>query len=208
MTGSSSQILVTPRKKPVQGRSKATVDAVLVAAAHILEDRGLAGFNTNAVAERAGVSIGSLYQYFPSKDAILVALMEQSLAVFSQTLAEAIDGAPGDSLGGDLTFMLQMGRVTHLRRPNLVRLLEDEFQRLESHINKASSHVAVRAAMIRLLRRYDNQIRVDNLELAAQDIGAIAQALMAAAAKRGEADWDAVIGGSVRAMLGYLDART
>jgi AcrR family transcriptional regulator len=207
MTASSSQILVTPRKKPVQGRSKATVDAVLVAAARILEERGQAGFNTNAVAERAGVSIGSLYQYFPSKDAILVALMEQSLAVFSEAMAEAIDGAPGDSLGGDLTFMMQMGRVTHLRRPNLVRLLEDEFQRLESHINKASSHVAVRAAMIRLLKRYDNQIRIDNLELASQDIGAIAQALMAAAGKRGEADWDTVIARAVRAMLGYLDAR-
>jgi AcrR family transcriptional regulator len=207
MTAVSSQILVTPRKKPVQGRSRATVDAVLVAAAHILEDRGLAGFNTNAVAERAGVSIGSLYQYFPSKDAILVALMEQSLAVFSATMAEAIDGAPGDSLGEDLTFMMQMGRVTHLRRPNLVRLLEDEFQRLEGHINKVSSHVAVRAAMIRLLRRYDNQIRVDSLELASQDLGAIAQSLMATAGKRGDADWDKVIERAVRAMLGYLDAR-
>jgi AcrR family transcriptional regulator len=207
MTAVSSQILVTPRKTPVQGRSKATVDAVLMAAAHILEDRGLAGFNTNAVAVRAGVSIGSLYQYFPSKDAILVALMEQSLTVFSQTLAEAIDGAPGDSLGEDLKFMLQMGRVTHLRRPNLVRLLEDEFQRLEGHINKASSHVAVRAAMIRLLKRYDNQIRVESLELASQDIGVIAQSLMAAAGKRGEEDWDTVIDRAVRAMLGYLDAR-
>jgi AcrR family transcriptional regulator len=180
---------------------------VLVAAAHILEDRGLAGFNTNAVAVRAGVSIGSLYQYFPSKDAILVALMEQSLAVFSEAMAEAIDGAPGDSLGEDLMFMMQMGRVTHLRRPNLVRLLEDEFQRLEGHINKASSHVAVRAAMIRLLGRYDNQIRVDSLELASQDLGAIAQSLMATAGKRGDADWDKVIERAVRAMLGYLDAR-
>jgi AcrR family transcriptional regulator len=207
MTAVASQILVAPRKKPVQGRSKATVDAVLMAAAHILEERGLAGFNTNAVAVRAGVSIGSLYQYFPSKDAILVALMEQSLTVFSQTLAEAIDGAPGDSLGGDLTFMLQMGRVTHLRRPSLVRLLEDEFQRLESHINKTSSHVAVRGAMIRLLKRYGNQIRVDSLELASQDIGVIAQSLLAAAGKRGEEDWDAVIDRAVRAMLGYLDAR-
>ena len=179
----------------------------MAAAAHILEARGLAGFNTNAVAERAGVSIGSLYQYFPSKDAILVALMEQSLAVFSQTLAEAIDGAPGDSLGEDLRFMLQMGLMSHLQRPNLVRLLEDEFQRLEGHINKASSHVAVRAAVMRLLVRYDNQIRVENLDTAAQDIGAIAKSLMTAAGERGDTDWEAVIDRIVRAMLGYLDAR-
>lgn len=183
------------------------MEAVLAAAAHILEDRGLAGFNTNAVAVRAGVSIGSLYQYFPSKDAILVALMEQSLAVFSETLAEAIDGAPGDSLGEDLKFMLQMGLVSHLRRPNLVKLLEDEFQRLEGHINKTSSHVAVRAAMIRLLSGYGNQVRVDDIEIAAQDVGAIAKTLMSAAGERGETDWDNVIDRIVRAMLGYLDAR-
>jgi AcrR family transcriptional regulator len=183
------------------------VDAVLAAAAHILEDRGLSGFNTNAVAVRAGVSIGSLYQYFPSKDAILVALMEQGLSVFSESVAEAIDGAPGDSLGEDLKFMLQMGLVSHLRRPNLVRLLEDEFQRLEGHINKASSHVAVRAAMNRLLQRYGNQIRVDNIETASHDIGVIARSLMSAAGERGDTEWDTVIDRIVRAMLGYLDAR-
>ncbi len=208
MTSTAAQVAVTPRKKPSQGRSRATVNAVLAAAAHILEDRGLGGFNTNAVAERAGVSIGSLYQYFPSKDAILVALMEHSLALFSETLSEAIDGAPGDCLGEDLKFMLQMGLVSHLRRPNLVRLLEDEFQRLEGHINKASSNVAVRAAMIRLLKRYDNQIQVHDIETAAQDVGAIAKALMSAAGERCETDWDAAIDRTVRAMLGYLGART
>ena len=206
MTAASSQIIVSPRKKPLQSRSRATVEAVLAAAAHILEDRGLTGFNTNAVAERAGVSIGSLYQYFPSKDAILVALTEQSLTLFSETLSEAIDGAPGDCLGEDLKFWLQMGLVSHLRRPNLVRLLEGEFQRLEAHINKTSSHVAVRAAMIRLLSRYGNQVRIDDLEIAAQDMGAIAKALMGAAGERGEADWEAVIDRTVRAMLGYLGA--
>jgi AcrR family transcriptional regulator len=207
MTAVSSQIIVTPRKKPVQGRSKATVEAVLLAAARILEDRGLAGFNTNAVAERAGVSIGSLYQYFPSKDAILVALMEQSLAVFSETMAEAIDGAPGESLGEALKFVLQMGLMSHMRRPNLARLLDDEFTRLEGHINKASAHVAVRAAMIRLLHRHDNQIRVDSIESAAQDIGMMARTLMQTAGERCEEDWDKVIDRIVRAMLGYLDAR-
>jgi AcrR family transcriptional regulator len=86
---------VTQRKRPVQSRSRATVEAVLAAAARILEDQGLSGFNTNAVAERAGVSIGSLYQYFPSKDAILVALMEQSLTLFYEDLSAAIDRARG-----------------------------------------------------------------------------------------------------------------
>ena len=50
------------------------------AAARILEERGLEGYTTNAVAERAGFSIGSLYQYFPNKDAITIALIQRETA--------------------------------------------------------------------------------------------------------------------------------
>jgi AcrR family transcriptional regulator len=206
MSTISSQITVAPRKKPLQSRSRATVEAVLSAAARILEDRGLAGFNTNAVAERAGVSIGSLYQYFPSKDAILVALMEQSLTMFSEDLSEAIDGAPGDSLAEDLKFMLQMGLMSHLRRPNLMRLLEGEFQRLEAHIDKGSAHLAVRQATIRLLERYQDRIQPADVAIMAQDVGAIAKVLMSAAGERCESDWEAVIDRTARAMVGYLGA--
>ena len=202
-----SQIIVIPRKRPVQKRSRATVEAVLVAAARILEEQGLPGFNTNAVAERAGVSIGSLYQYFPSKDAILVALMEHSLTMFSEDLSDAIDGAPGDSLVEDLKFMLQMGLMSHLRRPNLMRLLEGEFQRLHGHIDKASSHSAARQATVRLLERYRDQIRPGDPAAMAHDVGAIAKALMGAAGERLETDWEAVIDRTARAMVGYLSAR-
>ena len=64
-----------PRKSPVQARSAATVDAILEAAARILESEGFEGYTTNAIAKRAGVSIGSLYQYFPNKDAVTAALV-------------------------------------------------------------------------------------------------------------------------------------
>jgi AcrR family transcriptional regulator len=66
-----------PRKLPRQQRSRVTVEAILEAAAQVFVARGYAGGTTNHVAERAGVSIGSLYQYFPNKDALLVALMER-----------------------------------------------------------------------------------------------------------------------------------
>ena len=66
-----------PRKKPVQPRAVETYAWILEAAAQILEAQGIGAFNTNLVAERAGVSIGSLYQYFPGKDALLIALMRR-----------------------------------------------------------------------------------------------------------------------------------
>lgn len=68
------------RKTPRQRRATHTVDALLEAAAQVLESEGLQGFNTNAVARRAGASIGSLYQYFPSKDALTLALLREPAA--------------------------------------------------------------------------------------------------------------------------------
>ncbi len=67
------------RKQPRQARAKATVQAIVQAGAHILGARGWAGFNTNEVAEAAGVSIGSLYQYFPDKDALVEAIRQRHL---------------------------------------------------------------------------------------------------------------------------------
>lgn len=91
-----SETLPDPRKRPRQARSVATFEAILEAAARILESLGFAGFNTNAVAELAGVSIGSLYQYFPSKDALIVELIDVnalnfqivSLKLYSNTTSQ------------------------------------------------------------------------------------------------------------------------
>src|SRR6187402_2230817 len=66
-----------PRKAAIQERSRATVDALLDATARILTKHGYDRASTNRVAEAAGVSIGSLYQYFPSKEALVASLMER-----------------------------------------------------------------------------------------------------------------------------------
>jgi len=87
------------RKKPRQQRSRATWDAILEAAAQLFGERGYTGTTTNKVAERAGVSIGSLYQYFPNKEALLLALSERHMeesgtalsAVFQQLEQERPD---------------------------------------------------------------------------------------------------------------------
>jgi AcrR family transcriptional regulator len=67
------------RRRPSQDRSRATWDAIVEAAVQVLERAGPAGFTTAAVAERAGVSIGTLYQYFPDKQAILLAAAEREV---------------------------------------------------------------------------------------------------------------------------------
>lgn len=87
-----------PRKRPLQARSRLTVAAVVDAAARILVERGYVGVTTNAIAERAGVSIGSLYQYFPDKAAILAAVCERHRERVREAVAGELDQAvdPGD----------------------------------------------------------------------------------------------------------------
>lgn len=70
----------TVKKEPRQARSKASVQAMVQACARILESRGYAGLSTNAIAEVAGVSIGSVYEYFPGKDAIVARLVQGMVA--------------------------------------------------------------------------------------------------------------------------------
>ncbi|MFA5964605.1 MAG: TetR/AcrR family transcriptional regulator [Sphingomonas sp.] len=72
--------IVLRRKQPTQDRAKVTSDAILEAAEIILLADGYEKANTNYIAERAGVSIGSLYQYFPNKESIVSALIEQTVS--------------------------------------------------------------------------------------------------------------------------------
>ena len=71
------------RKNPIQDRAKFTSDSILEATEIIIANEGYGKATTNHIAERAGVSIGSLYQYFPNKDAIISALIEQAVSKVS-----------------------------------------------------------------------------------------------------------------------------
>ncbi|MEL6723887.1 MAG: TetR/AcrR family transcriptional regulator [Pseudomonadota bacterium] len=66
------------RRRPRQARANHTVETILEAAAHVLDEHGESSFTTNQIAERAGISIGSLYQYFANKQAILIAIAERA----------------------------------------------------------------------------------------------------------------------------------
>ena len=75
----SSQVLLEPRKSPVQARSTASVDAILEATIQVLLTVGKERLTTTKVALRADVSVGTLYQYFPNKSALLQAAVKRHL---------------------------------------------------------------------------------------------------------------------------------
>ena len=90
------QDIVSQRRKPTQARARATMDMIFEATARIIERDGIAALNTNRIAERAGISIGSLYEYFPNKDAILIAMARQRLAEDERLVRQALTGPDAD----------------------------------------------------------------------------------------------------------------
>jgi AcrR family transcriptional regulator len=112
-----------PKKQPRQARSRATVDYILQSAAHLLGQSSLQALNTNRIAERAGVAVASIYQYFPNKEAILNALFEMQLsderAEFTRTRA-SLEDAPIDEI---IRSGVRSTIEVHARKPGLVRSL-------------------------------------------------------------------------------------
>lgn len=88
----------SPRKSPSQARSKATVDAIFQATLQVLITTGGSRLTTTAVAERAGVSVGTLYQYFPNKQSLLIALLDQHLHEVATVMENASDSLRGETL--------------------------------------------------------------------------------------------------------------
>jgi AcrR family transcriptional regulator len=119
-----------PKKQPRQSRSQATVDAILQAATYILMRDGWAGFTTNHVAERAGVNIASLYQYFPSKEAIVAALQvehTEKLHARIPQVSAALEAEPG--LRAVLERVVRAVIDEHRVAPVLHRVFADELPR-------------------------------------------------------------------------------
>jgi AcrR family transcriptional regulator len=176
------------------------VRAIIEAAARVLETRGFEGYTTNEVARRAGVSIGSLYQYFPGRDALTKALIQRETAVL---IAETADLGL-EPKGCDGIHRLIRAAVAHqLRRPALARLLDFEEQRLP--LNQEVQHVSasIRAVLASLLIKPDMP-PISNIEQTAGDLMALVKGMIDAAGERGEQDASSLEARVARAAFGYL----
>lgn len=116
------------RRTPTQQRARDTVDVILEAAAQVFAERGYAAGTSNRIAARAGVSVGSFYQYFPNKDAVLVALVERHLEAGMRAVEQLLETAaaePGD-LEATLRSFVSAMLALHEREPDLHRVLFEE----------------------------------------------------------------------------------
>lgn len=190
-----------PRKRPSQPRAAETVAVIIEAAAQVLEADGFEGFNTNAIARRAGVSIGSVYQYFPGKDALTIALMHREAERFYEDARLMLAEATGEAA---LDYLIAAAVRQQLQRPALARLLDFEENRPALRQGIPSS-LRIQGLLLQVLDRADIP-RQPNPDVAANDIFAMVRGMVDAAGERGETD-HANLRRRVRAaVFGYLAA--
>jgi AcrR family transcriptional regulator len=119
------------RKEPRQARAKATFDAILEATAHILVEDGYERLTTNHVAARAGVSIGSVYMYFRTKEAIVASLVDRHIERFGAVIgSEAIEALRMPLASGVERIIGAIVRANASVEPNLHRALEEGVRRV------------------------------------------------------------------------------
>lgn len=157
-----------PRKKPRQARSKCTVESILTAAARILVNSGYAKMTTTAVAELAGVSVGSLYQYFPGKDALVAALLEQYLERIAHTMERAAQPGGGNrSLEEDVEAQLRALLAAKMADPGLAVALKTQVPVREGFPNMRLHHARMEDLTRQSFERHRDAIAVADLDLAA-----------------------------------------
>lgn len=159
-------IPVQPRKSPRQSRSRATVDALIEATARILVEGGLAGVTTNRIAEVAGVSVGSLYQYFPNKEALILAVVDRHLervsALLSGLAAELADVPLEAAVRATIEGLI----AAHRLEPALHLALDHQAH----HLASSQFHEA-RARITAIIRAW---LHARREEIAPQDLDAAA----------------------------------
>ena len=199
---------ISPRKAPRQARALVTVDAILEAAARIIASGGLAAYNTNAVAERAGVSIGSLYQYFGSKDALMAALIERQQAQQLASVATAISAFPADaSLESIVRALVRAAMQHHHDDPLLASAIDHEELRLPLDDRIAPYLEQSGALVVALLERFVEETGPVDHATAARTLPALVRGVVDAWANLYPPQLDRAEDEAVRAVMGYLLGR-
>jgi AcrR family transcriptional regulator len=161
--------LATPRKLPKQERSQATVEAILTATTHILTEEGYNRLTTNRVAELAGVSIGSLYQYFPNKEALIFALGEHHANEMAQLAQYHLGGLEDSSIIDVLRQIVKAVLAAHAVNPKLHRVLHEQIPRSEEM--RQLDDGKMEKMLLSFLARRCDQLQPQNLDLTVFIVG-------------------------------------
>jgi len=178
------KLQTNPRKSASQERSRATVDALLEATARVLMKEGYDRASTNRIAEVAGVSIGSLYQYFPSKEALVAAVIDRHTQEISEVTRNALIKAAARPIEPAAREFISVAIDGHRVNPKLHGVLAEQIP----HVGRLQNIEAFQQEGYALVRAYleahRDEIDVADLELAAFVLVTVVEALTHAAVLR------------------------
>jgi len=199
---------INPRKSALQRRSRVTVNALLEATARILIREGFDKASTNRIAEVAGVSVGSLYQYFPSKEALVAALIDRH----NQEVMQAVQGELAEAVNLPMEEavrkLVAVAVKAHRIDPKLHRVLAEQIPRV-GRLEKAETFNRQNYALFAAyLERHRDEIRPVDLGLAAFVCVTSIEALTHTAVLHhgiiSDAAMEALVEEATRLVVGYL----
>ncbi|GAB2861043.1 TetR/AcrR family transcriptional regulator [Pseudoduganella ginsengisoli] len=197
-----------PRKAPQQARSRNTVDVILEATARVFAQHGYAGTNTNLIAEKAGISVGSLYQYFPHKDALIAALHQRHAEQVQQAIETVLAQPVEPTLAGHIGAMVRALLAAHLLEPALHKMLEQQFPYFDAPQSENETDLSIFKRVRTLLDDWRADIVPRDLDLATWVILRIMQSMVHAAVidapPFATSDIEVAI---IDAVMGYLSYR-
>jgi AcrR family transcriptional regulator len=156
----------TPRKTASQERSKATVDALLAATARVLVREGYDRASTNKIADAAGVSIGSLYQYFPTKEALVAAVIERHMREMMDVVRASFVRVGALPLPEAARELVKVMIEAHRVEPKLHRVLVEQIPRVGS-LDRIEAIDEEAFALVRAyLEAHAGEVSVADLDLA------------------------------------------
>ena len=156
-----------PRKLPRQTRSRELVEAILTAAARVFVREGWARATTNRIADAAGISVGSLYQYFPGKDAIAVELLRRHRARILDAVGHTLAGVDESTLEGRVSKLIRALLEAQELDPGLHRVLIENVLRTSARAEMIGFEDLVEKVVVEKLRAAAAEVRAPELELAA-----------------------------------------
>jgi AcrR family transcriptional regulator len=160
----------TPVRKPRQARARFTRESLIDAAAQVLKDQGYDSFNTNRVAERAGVSIGSLYQYFPHKQALIEAIVIRHVTLLAGSIAASLAQARSMPIGEAMDMLVQATLDVYASDLDLHRIVHEQIplQQAEAAVSNTLDQLIHWVA--ELLTSHQSSMRPMNHSIAANMI--------------------------------------
>jgi AcrR family transcriptional regulator len=198
---------LAPRKAPKQDRSAFMVEAILEAATRVLATQSLTGFNTNRVAEVAGVSIGSLYQYFPNKAALMSALIAREHERLCVDIERCVQRCAGLSLQSTVEALARIGVKHQYEDALLAAAIDHEEKRLPLESVLAPYQARMISAIEEIAARHHQAMSPSLPETAAQDCLVIAKALIESETASKPAARRALVARVTHAIMGYLTFR-